>query len=212
MQLPYKYIAIEGVIGAGKTSLANKLAKDLDAKLVLEEFSTNSFLEKFYQNPDRYAFSVEVGFLVERFQQIENDLKADLFTPYSVSDYLFDKSFIFARKNLGEDHYKIFKKLFQILSKSVRKPDILIYLYNTPQGLLNNIAKRGRKMEAKIEQDYLENLQNGYLQYFNYGLNYPVLMLDVSECDFLASELSYQKITSLLQNTYQNKLYKFKIA
>ena len=141
---PYKYISIEGNIGAGKTSLSKLLAEDLGSKLVLEEFTENTFLPKFYENPERYAFPVELSFLSERFSQLKRELNtADLFSPNIISDYFISKCQIFAKNNLSKDEYDLFMKMYEIVEATCPKPDLMVYLYLDVEDLHDNIRKRG---------------------------------------------------------------------
>ncbi|MDR2908219.1 MAG: 2-amino-4-hydroxy-6-hydroxymethyldihydropteridine diphosphokinase [Bacteroidales bacterium] len=199
----YPYIAIEGVIGVGKTTLATMLSETLNAKLVLEHFAENPFLPKFYENPEQYAFPVELSFMAERFQQLQEHLIApDLFHDTVVSDYITEKSLIFAGKTLSEDVFSLYAKLFHIIFATLPKPDLLVYLYASPEKLKANIVKRGRDYEQNIELDYLAQLQDGYLEHFKNTQNQRVLIIDVNDLDFVKNPEDYQKILSLLAEDY----------
>lgn len=198
----YRYVIVEGVIGAGKTTLAKMLAEDLNGKLILEEFVTNSFLEKFYNDPERYAFPVEVGFLAERFRQLEAESGADLFSAFTISDYHFAKTNIFARINLSPDHYQIFRSLYEIFIERVPKPDIVLYLQNSVGGLKKNIKKRSRDMESGIPDAYLEKLQKGYSEFLLSNKEVPVVIVDMDGNDFVADNTCYQKIKEALSKDY----------
>ena len=201
--LPYPYMAIEGVIGAGKTTLATMLSKTFNAKLVLETFDTNPFLPKFYENREKYAFPVELSFMAERFQQLQDHLIApDLFHDMVVSDYITEKSLIFAANTLPEDVFALYSKLFHIIFAQLPKPDLLVYLYASPEKLKQNIVKRGRDYEQNIELDYLSNLQDGYLEHFKTSENNRVLIIDVNNLDFVSNPKDYYKILGLLQKNY----------
>ena len=145
-----KYIAIEGVIGAGKTSLARLLASKLNARLILEEFETNPFLEKFYDNPEKYAFQTQMFFLINRYKQQENLSQQDLFTEYTVADYIFWKDKIFAYMNLDSDELKLYESIFPLLERNIRKPDLVVFLQSSVERLMYNIKKRGRNFERNI--------------------------------------------------------------
>jgi deoxyadenosine/deoxycytidine kinase len=200
---PYAYIAIEGVIGVGKTSLATMLSETFNAKLVLESFDLNPFLPKFYENKEKYAFPVELSFMAERFQQLQDHLIApDLFHDMVVSDYITEKSLIFAANTLSEDVFALFSKLFNIIFAQLPKPDLLLYLYASPEKLKQNIIKRGREYELNIELDYLAQLQDGYLEHFKNVQNQPVLIVDVNDMDFVNNPADYHKLISLLQDDY----------
>ncbi|MBQ0786948.1 MAG: 2-amino-4-hydroxy-6-hydroxymethyldihydropteridine diphosphokinase, partial [Oceanihabitans sp.] len=161
----YNFIAIEGNIGAGKTSFTNKMAHDFNAKLILERFADNPFLPKFYKEPKRYAFTLEMSFLADRYQQISDDLsQLDLFKDFIVSDYDVFKSLIFSKITLPEDEFKLYRKLFYQVYKDIAKPDLYVYLYQNTERLQANIKKRGRSYEKDIENDYLDKINSGYLE------------------------------------------------
>lgn len=158
MKFPYRFITIEGCIGAGKTTLSIKLANDFNGKLILEQFKENDFLPKFYKNPERYAFPLELSFLAARYKQFkESVLNADLFYDYIISDYIFPKSLIFSRKTLQEEEYRLYRNLFQIIDSNLPRPDVILYLHLPPNKLKENIIKRGREYERNISEEYLDN-------------------------------------------------------
>ncbi|OQX76074.1 MAG: hypothetical protein B6D64_10530 [Bacteroidetes bacterium 4484_276] len=199
----YNYISIEGNIGAGKTSLATRIAEDYNAKLILEQFEDNSFLPKFYKDPDKYAFPLELSFLAERFEQLKKQLSAhDLFKAFTVSDYFIIKSFIFARKNLPDDTFGLYKKLFDIISDSLPKPDLLAYLYLNVDNLLRNIHNRGREYELNIKSEYLSKIQDSYLDYIRKQSNLRVLIIDTNQMDFVKSEEDYRTIVDIISQDY----------
>ncbi|MDR1951278.1 MAG: 2-amino-4-hydroxy-6-hydroxymethyldihydropteridine diphosphokinase [Bacteroidales bacterium] len=199
----YPYIAIEGVIGVGKTTLATLLSETFNAKLVLESFDANPFLPKFYENREKYAFPVELSFMAERFQQLQDQLIApDLFHDIVVSDYITEKSLIFAANTLSEDVFALYSKLFYIIFAQLPKPDLLVYLYASPEKLKQNIIKRGRDYEQNIELDYLAQLQDGYLEHFKNVQNQRILIIDVNNLDFVDNPADYHKILGLLQENY----------
>jgi deoxyguanosine kinase len=184
-----KYIAVSGVIGSGKTELAKKLAFHYHAKLVLEEFATNSILPKFYKDPERYAFPLEISFLFERFQQLNIEFsRTDMFTDTYISDYFFDKSLLFARINLQADQFNMFKTMFKAFREQVPSPQQLIYLHRPIGCLLNNIMKRGRSFEQEIQAGYLESLQEAYFDYFKTIYDFPVIVLELKDMDFLSDK------------------------
>lgn len=190
-----QFISIEGNIGAGKTSLATKIAKDFNGKLVLERFAENPFLPNFYKDQSRYAFPLEMSFLADRYQQFSDDTSQfDLFKDFMVSDYDIFKSLIFAKVTLQKDEYELYRKIFNFMHKEVKKPQIYVYLYQTTERLLENIKKRGRDYEQGIKTDYLEKINRGY---FDFLKGYPKensLVIDVTELDFVANEKDYQII------------------
>jgi deoxyadenosine/deoxycytidine kinase len=195
----YDYITIEGNIGAGKTSLATRLSKDLNGKLVLEEFADNPFLPKFYENKERYAFPLELSFLAERFSQLREDLSnRDLFHQLTVADYFINKSQIFARATLKGDEYELFLKMFNIAVASLPKPDVIVFLHLSVENLQRNIKKRGRSYEQNISDQYLNSIQKNYMQFIKQHRKLRVLMLDTNDIDFVNNEEDYQKVKKLV--------------
>ncbi|MCB0381770.1 MAG: 2-amino-4-hydroxy-6-hydroxymethyldihydropteridine diphosphokinase [Psychroserpens sp.] len=186
------YIAIEGNIGAGKTSLAHKIAHDFNAKLILERFADNPFLPKFYEEPQRYAFTLEMSFLADRYQQISDDLsQLDLFKDFMVSDYDIYKSLIFSKITLPEDEFKLYRKLFYLMYKDIAKPDLYVYLYQNTERLQENIKKRGRDYEQNIDSEYLEKINSGYLEFLKNQSELNVKIIDISERDFVKNRADY---------------------
>ncbi|MGJ5641829.1 2-amino-4-hydroxy-6-hydroxymethyldihydropteridine diphosphokinase [Formosa sp. S-31] len=195
----YNYIAIEGNIGAGKTSLATKISEDFNAKLVLERFADNPFLPKFYNDASRYAFPLEMSFLADRYQQISDDLsQLDLFKDFIVSDYDVFKSLIFSKITLQEDEFKLYRKLFYIMYKEIAKPDLYVYLYQNTERLQKNIKKRGREYEQQIEDEYLNKINLGYLEFLKNQTELEVKIIDVSSLDFVANREDYLSILKLI--------------
>jgi 2-amino-4-hydroxy-6-hydroxymethyldihydropteridine diphosphokinase len=188
----YNYIAIEGNIGAGKTSLSNKIALDFNAKLILERFADNPFLPKFYKEPERYAFTLEMSFLADRYQQISDDLsQLDLFKDFIVSDYDVNKSLIFSKVTLSEDEFRLYRKLFYQVYKDIAKPDLYVYLYQNTERLQANIKKRGRNYEKDIKDDYLEKINAGYLEFLKSQPELNVKIIDISDKDFVKNRADY---------------------
>ena len=199
----YNYIVIEGNIGAGKTSLATRLSGDLNASLVLEQFEENSFLPKFYEDPSRYAFPLELSFLADRYQQLKKHFtKPDLFTDFTISDYFIFKSLIFASKNLESLEYGLYAKLFNIVASVVPKPDLVIYLYLSLDNLKKNIRKRGRAYEQNIQFDYLEKIQTGYLDFLRQQNDLRVLLIDTNDFDFVERVSDYSWIKNAIMKEY----------
>jgi len=191
----YNYIAIEGNIGAGKTSLAEKIAYDFNAKLILERFADNPFLPKFYDDAQRYAFPLEMSFLADRYQQISDDLsQLDLFKDFIVSDYDVFKSLIFSKITLSEEEFKLYRKLFYLMYKDIAKPDLYVYLYQNTQRLQENIKQRGRDYEKDIADDYLEKINAGYLEFLKNQTDFNVKIIDISNKDFVKSRDDYLDI------------------
>lgn len=188
----FNYVALEGNIGAGKTTLATKIAEDFNAKTVLERFADNPFLPKFYKDQNRYAFPLEMSFLADRYQQLSDDLaQFDLFKDFIVADYHIFKSLIFAKITLAEDEYRLYRNLFDIVYREMPKPDLYIYLYQNSERLLQNIKKRGRSYEQKIPADYLDKINSGYLDYIKSQTELNVLIIDVSDKDFVKNQEDY---------------------
>jgi deoxyguanosine kinase len=188
----YNYIAFEGNIGAGKTTLATKIAEDFNAKTVLERFADNPFLPKFYEDQNRYAFPLEMSFLADRYKQLSDDLaQFDLFKDFIVADYHIFKSLIFAKITLAEDEYRLYRTLFDIVYREMPKPDLYVYLYQNSERLLQNIKKRGRSYEQKIPASYLDKINNGYLDYIKSQTDLNVLIIDVSDRDFVKNQGDY---------------------
>lgn len=197
---PFNYIAIEGNIGAGKTTLASKLAEDCNAKLVLERFADNPFLPKFYKDQSRYAFPLEMSFLADRYQQLSDDLaQFDLFKDFVVADYHIFKSLIFAKVTLQEDEFRLYKTMFDIIHKEMPKPDLYVYLYQNTARLLHNIKKRGRSYEQEIPAEYLEKINQGYLDYIKTQTDLNVLIIDVSALDFVKKQSDYVFLLEKIQ-------------
>ena len=196
----FNYIAFEGNIGAGKTTLVQKIAEDFNAKTVLERFADNPFLPKFYKDQNRYAFPLEMSFLADRYQQLSDDLaQFDLFKDFIVADYHIFKSLIFAKITLAEDEYRLYRNLFDIIYKEMPKPDLYVYLYQNSERLLQNIKKRGRTYEQNIEAEYLDKINNGYLDYIKSQKDLNVLIIDVSERDFVKKHEDYLFILDEIQ-------------
>ena len=200
---PYNFIAIEGNIGAGKSSLAQLLANDWNAQLILEEFEDNSFLPKFYEDARRYAFPLEMSFLAARFNQLKKQLPSqDLFKQLIISDYIFAKCLLFSKVNLDEDEYELYHKLFHIINLQLPKPDLLVYLHCPIEKLQWNIANRGRSYEQHIANEYLQNLQETYFGYLYNQSELRILIIDCAQVDFLNNPAQYEQMQSLLCKEY----------
>jgi deoxyadenosine/deoxycytidine kinase len=189
-----KYIAIEGVIGAGKTVLAKKIKERLNAELILEQFETNPFLEAFYSNRKRFAFQTQMFFLINRYKQQEELNQGNLFTDYIVSDYIFDKDRIFAYLNLSGEELKLYESIFPLLERSLRKPDLIIYLQSSVDRLMYNIKKRGRKMERNLTRSYIEELNEAYNNFFFKFNSSPLLIVHAAEIDFVQNEEDFNEL------------------
>lgn len=211
LSLNYSYIAIEGNIGAGKTTLSEMLAKDFNYRLILEQFTDNPFLPLFYKNPERYAFQVELFFMTERYKQLQQYYASqDLFQQDTIADYFFLKTLLFANSNLLEEEKRLFQQLFHTLNARFPHPEILVYLHRPVDELVWYIQHRGRQMESKIDPNYLEKVQNAYFNFFKTQPNYPVLVIDMEGVDFVKESCIYDKIIGLLQKEYENKVHYLK--
>jgi len=199
----YKYITIEGNIGAGKTTLANRLAKHYNARIILEEFAENPFLPKFYEKPQQYAFPLELFFMAERYKQLKEMLQTrDLFSNLVISDYLFIKSLLFAKINLKEEEYNLYQKLFEIINPQLPQPDLLIFLNAPVTKLQQNIKTRNRSYEQQIADEYLVSVHDMYMQYIR---QHPIrtLMIDTTKTDFLKSSADFDSLLNALEKTYE---------
>jgi deoxyguanosine kinase len=201
--LNYNYIAIEGVIGAGKTTIAAFLAEHFSAKLLLEEYEENPFLVKFYEEKDKYSFPLELSFLASRYHQVKNEIeKRDLFQEKIVSDFVLYKSLVFASINLKGDELELYKKLFQIMFQQIPIPDLTIYIYQGIDTLKNNIRQRGRDYEVNIQDSYLEQLNENYLAYFKQLTQHRIVIIDGSEYDIVLHPENKQKLIELMSRDY----------
>ena len=200
--MKYTFITIEGNIGAGKTTLAHLLSKHYNARLILEQFADNPFLPKFYENPQQYAFPLELFFMAERFKQLKDLIQQkDLFQNLTISDYLFTKCLLFAKINLSEEEFRLYHRLFDIMYQQLIQPDILIYLHAPVNKLQQNIKKRNRPYEQKIPDDYLFSIQETYTHYIRQH-NIKTIFVDASNADFLGNEKHLNVITSALEKEY----------
>lgn len=200
----YEFVAIEGNIGAGKTTLAKQIADALGRKLLLESFENNPFLPKFYNEPSRYAFPLELFFLAERFQQLGDLLSnPDLFKPGYVSDYFIHKSLIFARYNLNNDEFRLFQRLFEQMHQSLPKPDLLVYLYRDVAELQNNIVKRARHFEQGISNHYLKEIQKGYLKYLEQQAELRIVVVNCCQVDFTPNSSATHQVLQLLESDFE---------
>jgi deoxyguanosine kinase len=197
--MKHHYIAIEGNIGAGKTTLSQLLSKHYNAKLVLEEFAENPFLTKFYENPKQYAFPLELFFLAERFKQQQDLIKSnDLFQEVIISDYLFTKCLLFAKVNLPDEEYRLYQKMYDVFFQQLTQPDILIYLHAPVNKLQTNIKKRNRKFEQAIPDEYLFKIQETYTSYIKQH-HIKTIFIDASNADFLYNDAHFKVITDALE-------------
>jgi deoxyadenosine/deoxycytidine kinase len=195
MKIKYNYVVIEGNIGAGKTTLASRIADQFNAHLILEKFADNPFLPKFYNDPGKYSFPLELSFLASRYKQLKEELvPQDLFKSFSVADYYFMKSLVFAASTLTGDEYSLYRQIFYIIYGSLPKPDIYVYLHLNAERLMENIKKRGRNYEKSITKDYLQKIQDSYFAFFKQDPENKYLVIDINDIDFVANENHYSKI------------------
>jgi deoxyguanosine kinase len=189
-----RYIAIEGVIGAGKTTLAKKIRDKLNAELILEQFEANPFLEKFYSDRKRYAFQTQMFFLINRYKQQEQLSQGNLFTDFTVCDYIFDKDRIFAYLNLSGEELKLYESIFPLLSRSLRKPDLVVFLQSGNDRLMYNIKKRGRKIERGLTRSYIEELSEAYNHFFFLYNETPLMIVNSTDIDFVNNEDDFSEL------------------
>ena len=209
-RMQYNFIAIEGNIGSGKTSLSKMLAEEFSAKLILEQFADNPFLPKFYEDQKKYAFPLEMSFLAERYQQLSDEtIQPELFSPFILSDYYVFKSLIFAEITLEQEEFKLYKRLFMMMYNNLVKPDLFIYLYQNTDRLLENIKNRGRDYEKDIESNYLEMIHKGYMDFVKKQNGLKVLVIDVSKIDFVNNKIDYSKLKDVILNTSYSADYSF---
>jgi deoxyadenosine/deoxycytidine kinase len=207
------YLVIEGNIGAGKTTLAKMIADEYNAKLILEQFADNPFLPKFYNDPDRYSFPLELSFLAERYQQLNREVTSrDLFKPFNVADYYFMKSLIFAKATLKQDEYNLYRQIFNIIYPSIPKPDLYVYLHLDIKTLKENIFKRGRAYEKDISEEYLKKIEKGYFDFFRQQNDMSFLIIDTNNVDFVDNQNDYKKIKALIfQKKYDTGIHRIVI-
>ncbi len=209
--MQYHYIAIEGNIGAGKTTLAHLLAKKLNARLVLEQFADNPFLPNFYDNPKQNAFPLELFFMAERYKQLKNMInKTDLFQSITVSDYFFSKCLLFAKVNLSEEDFRLYQKMFDIMQQHLVFPDIIIYLHSTVQKLQKNIKKRNRLYEQNIADKYLFSIQETYTSYIKQH-NLKTIFIDAADSDFLGNEQHLEIVVNALKGNIESGQHYFSL-
>ena len=207
--MKHHFITVEGNIGAGKTTLANLLAKQLNARIILEEFADNPFLPKFYKNPQQYAFPLELFFMEERYKQLKDMVHTkELFQDITVSDYLFTKCLLFAKVNLPEEEFHLYQKLFDIIHQQLVFPDILIYLHAPVSKLQDNIKKRNREYEQQIPDNYLLQVQETYTSYIKEH-NIKTIFIDAGNADFLGNPKHLQVVLDALETNFEDGQHYF---
>lgn len=199
----YDFIAIEGNIGAGKTTLSEMLSAHFESRLILEEFTENPFLPKFYEDPTKNAFPLELFFLAERYHQLKSHFASpDLFKQTTVSDYFIGKSLVFSKTNLDTDELRLFRNLYDIMFSSLPKPDLLLFLHVEPEVLQENIKKRGRSYEQSIKNDYLKRVQRGYLEFLKQQEGLRTVILSIKGLDFVANKKHFDRILAVVERKY----------
>jgi deoxyguanosine kinase len=193
-----RYIAIEGVIGVGKTSLSTLLSKKMKAKLILEKFETNPFLGKFYEDPERFAFQTQIFFLLSRYQQQQELHQIDLFNEFVVSDYIFEKDKIFAYLNLQDDELKLYEKLVETIEKNIIIPDLVVYLQSNLEKISQNIRIRKRSIESNISEEYLRELNEAYNYFFFRYKAAPLLIVNTTEIDFVNNKADFENLAAAI--------------
>ena len=206
MKIRYNYLVIEGNIGAGKTTLATRISEQFNARLILEHFADNPFLPKFYQDPEKYSFPLELSFLASRYKQLREELVSqDLFKSFTVADYYFMKSLVFAASTLKGDEYNLYRQIFYIIYGSLPKPDLFVYLHLNSDKLLQNIEKRGRNYEKSITKEYLQKIQDSYFTFFKQNPGNKYLVIDINNIDFVLNESHYgMVVNTIFNNNFQD--------
>ena len=200
------FLVIEGNIGVGKTTLAKMISNDYNAQFVGETFADNPFLQKFYESPKEYAFTLEMSFMAERYSQLMSELQnRDLFKDFAVSGYYYMKSSIFSCESLSTDEYNLYRKFFDIIYARLPRPDLYVYLHKTPDNLKKQIVHRGRDYEQNIEENYLNNITNAYFNYLKQQSEFPVVIVDTNNIDFVANKKDYFRLCEVIfQNSYNS--------
>jgi len=203
--MEYNYIVVEGNIGAGKTSLVKMISKQFNARMILEQFADNPFLPKFYKDQERYSFPLELSFLADRYRQLKTKLvDQDLFTSFTISDYYFMKSLIFAKSTLADDEFRLYRQIFNIIYQSLPRPGLYVYLHLDVEKLLYNIEYRGRDYEKSITAEYLEKIQMGYFEFFKQETELKILVIDTYNADFVDNKDDYENlISAIFDRKYQ---------
>ena len=197
MQVPrsdIRHIAIEGVIGVGKTTFAQMLSERLGARLVLERFEENPFLPKFYEDPEHYAFQTQIFFLLSRYKQQQDLFQADLFHDFLISDYIFEKDKIFAYLTLADEELKLYETLLGAIERNIPTPDLVVYLQCSVERLMDNIRHRARKMEENISEDYIRDLNEAYNYYFFRYRATPLLIVKATDIDFVGNKDDFEDL------------------
>lgn len=208
-----RIITVEGNIGSGKTSLARNLAADMNARLILETFADNPFLQKFFLRQEDYALGMEMFFMAERYEQLKAELgNVEIFREKLVMDYLFCKSLLYAKVNLDEMEFSLFQKIFNILNPRLPSSDLIVYLHADTERLVRNIFQRGRTFELSVRREYLQKIESVYFEYFRQHQDQVILIIDVSDADFVKFDRDYQKIREIIQAEHTKGISRFTIT
>ena len=197
-QSPPRYIAVEGPIGVGKTSLSKRLAESFNYELLLEKSEENPFLDRFYKEPKQYALSTQLFFLLQRAQQLQELRQEDMFQPLRIADWLIDKDRLFAKENLDSDEYALYVNVFKHLTVDAPIPNLVIYLQAPTEILIDRIQKRGIPAEQFIEREYIENLSAAYTEFFHYYTKSPLLIINTSEINLVSDDEDYQHLVEYI--------------
>ena len=203
-EIKYDFIAVEGIIGTGKTTFVEKLCADIGGTPVLEQFSENPFLPLFYEDPKRHAFTLETSFLTDRYTQMKEKLSTTQLFPPCVSDYILEKSSLFAQVNLTNQELHLFRKIVSLMMDSLPKPDLVFYLYKEPAKAKEQILMRGRPYEKNIEISYLESVQHAYMNFFKQNTLQKTVVVDTTNLDFVQNPSHYEYLQSLLRANYKS--------
>lgn len=200
----YKFITIEGNIGAGKTTLASLLSEEYGGQLILETFSDNPYLSKFYQQPEKYGLQLEMSFLIERYQQLTKIFaEPNIFSQFIITDYMLKKCLLFAKINLSKQEFKLYHSFFNLIYKKLPKPDIIFYLHSDTETLLRNIKRRGRDYEQSISKVYLNKIERMYFEYFRQNPENKFVIVDINGVDWISNVFAYEKLKELFSKEYK---------
>jgi deoxyguanosine kinase len=203
----YNFVVIEGNIGAGKTTLSKKIAGKFNANLILEQFADNPFLPKFYLEPEKYSFQLELSFLADRYHQLKKELsELDLFKSFILADYYVSKSLIFSKNTLSSDEFMLYRSIFDIIYPTFPKPDLYVYLHLNVDNCIHNIRKRARSYEQTIEKDYLVKIQEGYFEYLKQQKDQRILIIDTNKIDFVNNPKHFEAITETIFKNYPKEI------
>ncbi|HNJ61094.1 MAG TPA: deoxynucleoside kinase [Chitinophagales bacterium] len=199
----YKFITIEGNIGAGKTTLASLLSEEYGGQLILEAFSDNPYLSKFYQQPEKYGLQLEMSFLIERYQQLTKIFaEPNIFSQFIITDYMLKKCLLFAKINLSKQEFKLYHSFFNLIYKKLPKPDIIFYLHSDTETLLRNIKRRGRDYEQSISKVYLNKIERMYFEYFRQNPENKFVIVDINGVDWISNVFAYEKLKEVFSKEY----------